>query len=175
MAQFAMRETKERRSSYGNVEELMKRERSRNWGREKRREEMRKMKEEVKKGIRGRVSEKMEKVRKEFRESEKRWIEEREELKRRIKGLEGKIERLGNGDIGEREGNKAVIRGENRATRAPRDMLFLPQYRTELYKRSFRLTSARFWNGFFQSIRSATTLADFKQRLYSYLLACASS
>ncbi|KAL6420425.1 hypothetical protein ACFW04_014432 [Cataglyphis niger] len=58
----------------------------------------------------------------------------------------------------------------NRATRAPRDMLFLPQCRTELYKQSFRLISARFWNGLSQSIRSATTLADFKQKLY-----CASS
>ncbi|KAL6419558.1 hypothetical protein ACFW04_013759 [Cataglyphis niger] len=36
-----------------------------------------------------------------------------------------------------------------------------------------RLTSARFWNGLSQSIRSATTLADFKQILYSHLLDCA--
>ncbi|KAL6419789.1 hypothetical protein ACFW04_011192 [Cataglyphis niger] len=65
----------------------------------------------------------------------------------------------------------------DRATepRAPRDMLFLPQCRTELYKQSFRLTSARFWNSLPQSIQSATTLADFKQKLYSQLLVCASS
>ncbi|KAL6420507.1 hypothetical protein ACFW04_013842 [Cataglyphis niger] len=77
------------------------------------REEMRNMKEEVKEGIKERVSEEMEKVRKEFRESEKRWMEEREELKRRIKRLEGKIEKLGNGDIGKREENRAVNRGES--------------------------------------------------------------
>ncbi|KAL6418196.1 hypothetical protein ACFW04_012285 [Cataglyphis niger] len=73
------------------------------------------MKQEVKEGIRERVSKEMEKVRKEFRESEKRWMEEREELKRRIKGLKGKIKRLGNGDIGEREGNRTVNRGESEA------------------------------------------------------------
>ncbi|KAL6431940.1 hypothetical protein ACFW04_007397 [Cataglyphis niger] len=61
------------------------------------------MKEEAKEGIREGVNEEIEKVRKEFRESEKRWMEEREELKRRVKGLEEKMERLGNGDIGERE------------------------------------------------------------------------
>ncbi|KAL6418566.1 hypothetical protein ACFW04_012003 [Cataglyphis niger] len=63
----------------------------------------------------------------------------------------------------------------DRTTRAPRDMLFLPQCKTELYKRSFRLTSAGFWNGLSQSIRSATILADFKQSVYSHLLACFSS
>ncbi|KAL6448033.1 hypothetical protein ACFW04_000224 [Cataglyphis niger] len=63
----------------------------------------------------------------------------------------------------------------DRATRASRDTLFLPQCRTELYKHSFRLTSARFWNGLSQSIWSAMILADFKQRFYSHLLACASS
>ncbi|KAL6433513.1 hypothetical protein ACFW04_006543 [Cataglyphis niger] len=69
------------------------------------------MKEEVKEGIRERVSEKMDKVRKEFRESEKRWVEEREEFNRRIKELEEKMERLGNGDTGKREGNKMVNGG----------------------------------------------------------------
>ncbi|KAL6419614.1 hypothetical protein ACFW04_013702 [Cataglyphis niger] len=49
-------------------------------------EEMKNMKEEVKEGIRERVSEEMDKVRKEFRESEKRWVEEKEEFNRRIKG-----------------------------------------------------------------------------------------
>ncbi|KAL6418604.1 hypothetical protein ACFW04_011964 [Cataglyphis niger] len=54
--------------------------------------------------------------------------------------------------------------------------LFLLQCRTELYKRSFKpIVSARFWNGFPQSIRNATIMADFKQRLYSQLLVCASS
>ncbi|KAL6420233.1 hypothetical protein ACFW04_014603 [Cataglyphis niger] len=57
----------------------------------------------------------MEKVRKEFRESEKKWMEKREELKRRIKGLEGKIERLWNGNIGERKGNRAGKWGESEA------------------------------------------------------------
>ncbi|XP_050449694.1 uncharacterized protein LOC126850592 [Cataglyphis hispanica] len=65
------------------------------------------------------------------------------------------------------------IATSDRATRAPRDGLFLPLCRTELFKRSFRLTSARFWNGLPQSIRSAATLADFKQKLYSRLLVCA--
>ncbi|KAL6416607.1 hypothetical protein ACFW04_011364 [Cataglyphis niger] len=139
-----MKETRERRGSCGNVEELMKRKREeselgkgeeevlrnrkksgigkdaelrqvegeeelfymrKNWKSEieevmndmarelKRwwREEMKNMKEKVKEGIRERVSEEMDKVRKEFRKSEKRWMEEREEL--------------GNGDTGKREGN----------------------------------------------------------------------
>ncbi|KAL6419286.1 hypothetical protein ACFW04_011474 [Cataglyphis niger] len=62
----------------------------------------------------------------------------------------------------------------DRATRAPKNMLFLPQCRTELYKRSFRLTSTRFWNDLSQFIQSATTLADLNKR-YSHLFACASS
>ncbi|KAL6421127.1 hypothetical protein ACFW04_014122 [Cataglyphis niger] len=167
MTQFAMKEAKERRGSYGNIEELMKRKREeselgkgeeevlrrkksgigkdaelrrvegerelhhmmKNWKSEVEevmkkmvrslkgwwRKEMRNMKEEVKEGIRERVSEETEKVRKEFRKSEKKWMEEREELKRRIKELEGKIERLGNGDIGERKGNRTVNRGESEA------------------------------------------------------------
>ncbi|KAL6417578.1 hypothetical protein ACFW04_012649 [Cataglyphis niger] len=68
------------------------------------------MKEKVKERIRERVSEEMEKVRKEFRESEKRWMEEREELKRRIKGL-------GNGDTGKREGNMVNGREGSEAIR----------------------------------------------------------
>ncbi|KAL6417693.1 hypothetical protein ACFW04_012575 [Cataglyphis niger] len=164
MAQFAMKETRERRGSCGNVEELMKRKREeselgkgeekvlrnrkksgigkdaelrqvegegelfymrKNWKAEIEevmsdmtrelkgwwREEMKNMKEEVKEGIRERVSEEMDKVRKEFRESEKRWVEEREEFNRRIKGLEEKMERLGIGDTGKREGNKMVNGG----------------------------------------------------------------
>ncbi|KAL6418757.1 hypothetical protein ACFW04_011804 [Cataglyphis niger] len=75
------------------------------------REEIRKMKEQVKEGIRKRLSEEIEKIRREFKESEKRWREEREELKSRIKGLEGKIERLENCDIGEGKEIKAVSRG----------------------------------------------------------------
>ncbi|KAL6419328.1 hypothetical protein ACFW04_013912 [Cataglyphis niger] len=163
-----MKETRERRGSYGNIEELMKRKREeselgkreeealrskkkssigkdaelgrvegegeifhmrKNWKSEVEkimnemvrglkgwwREEMRNMKEEVKERIREGVSEEIEKVRKEFRESEKRWMEEREELKRRVKGLEEKMERLGNGDFGEKEENRVVNRGENKA------------------------------------------------------------
>ncbi|KAL6416560.1 hypothetical protein ACFW04_013367 [Cataglyphis niger] len=166
MAQFAMKETRERRGSCGNVEELMKRKREeselgkgeeevlrdrkksgigkdaelrqvegegellymrKNWkaemgeimsdmARELKgwwREEMKNMKEEVKEGIRERVSEEMDKVRKELRESEKRWVEEREEFNRRIKGLEEKMERLG--DTGRREGNKMVNGGGSEA------------------------------------------------------------
>ncbi|KAL6417393.1 hypothetical protein ACFW04_012785 [Cataglyphis niger] len=79
------------------------------------REEMKNMKEEVKEGIRERVSEEMDKVRKEFRESEKRWVEEREKFNRRIKGLEEKMERLGIGDTGKREGNKMVNGGGSEA------------------------------------------------------------
>ncbi|KAL6419274.1 hypothetical protein ACFW04_014003 [Cataglyphis niger] len=54
-----------------------------------------------------------------------------------------------------------MITTTDRATRSPRYMLFLSQCRTELYKRSFRLTSARFRNGLSQSIRSATTDSRF--------------
>ncbi|KAL6423099.1 hypothetical protein ACFW04_010530 [Cataglyphis niger] len=63
----------------------------------------------------------------------------------------------------------------DRAIKTPRDMLSLPQCRPELYKRFFILTLARFWNGLSQSIRSVTILADFKQKLFSQLLVCASS
>ncbi|KAL6421075.1 hypothetical protein ACFW04_013599 [Cataglyphis niger] len=44
-------------------------------------------------------------------------MEEREELKRHVKELEEKMERLGNGDIGEREENRVVNRGESKAIR----------------------------------------------------------
>ncbi|KAL6418607.1 hypothetical protein ACFW04_011953 [Cataglyphis niger] len=53
-----------------------------------------------------------------------------------------------------------------------RDVLFLPQCRTELYKCSFRFTLARFWNDLSQSIRSATTLSNFKQRLFAFARLC---
>ncbi|KAL6421446.1 hypothetical protein ACFW04_013901 [Cataglyphis niger] len=194
-----MKEGKERRSSYGNVEELSKRKREdpglrkgeedvfknrkksglmkdaelgwieregelqhsmKSW---KWREEIKKMKEDVKEGIREqeeRVSEEIEKVRKEFRESEKNGRKKKKKTKQPS---------LLHSNF------NCKIATSNRATRAPRDILFLPQCRTELYKRSFRFTSARFWNGLSQSTWNATTLADFKQKLYLQLLVCASS
>lgn len=62
----------------------------------------------------------------------------------------------------------------DRVTRAPKDILIQPQCRTELFKRSFRLSSARLWNGLPSSIRNARTLTDFK-RFFAHLLVCASS
>ncbi|CAL1672140.1 unnamed protein product [Lasius platythorax] len=61
------------------------------------REEIRMMKEEVKEGIKeqGRLMrEEIEKLRKEFREGERKWREEKEEMRNYIKGLEGKLEKL---------------------------------------------------------------------------------
>ncbi|KAL6416732.1 hypothetical protein ACFW04_013190 [Cataglyphis niger] len=73
------------------------------------REEMKNMKEEVKEGIRERVSEEMDKVRKEFRESEKRWVEEREEFNRRIKGLKKGEQRVAVEELFDSIGIKAEI------------------------------------------------------------------
>lgn len=58
----------------------------------------------------------------------------------------------------------------DRTTRAPRDTLLQPHCRTELFKRSFRVTSIRMWNDLPSSIKEAKTLAEFKNRLYAHLL-----
>lgn len=59
----------------------------------------------------------------------------------------------------------------DRATRAPAGNLIQPHCRTEMYRRSYRLTSIKFWNGFLKDIRNAKTLEDFKSKLYAHLLA----
>ena len=58
----------------------------------------------------------------------------------------------------------------DRATRTPRGMLFRPQCRTELFKRSFWNTSIELWNGLPANIRDAKTLTEFKNRFYVHLL-----
>jgi len=60
--------------------------------------------------------------------------------------------------------------GTSRATRASNDTLILPQCRTEFYKRSFICTAAEFWNRLPPSIRNATSLNEFRGRLFEYLL-----
>src|SRR5436309_1390775 len=57
-----------------------------------------------------------------------------------------------------------------RSTRAPLDTLIQPQCRTELFKRSFRISSIKLWNGLSSSVREAKSLPVFKQRLYAHLL-----
>ena len=58
-----------------------------------------------------------------------------------------------------------------RRTRISTDGLTVPYCRTEIFNRSFRVHAARFWNRLQPDIRNAKTLADFKQRLFAYLLA----
>ncbi|EZA50915.1 hypothetical protein X777_10742 [Ooceraea biroi] len=68
------------------------------------REELIKMKGEIKEGIReqGRwMKEEMEEIRKEFKRMEIRWLQEREELKGEIKGLKEKVGKL-EGDLREK-------------------------------------------------------------------------
>lgn len=57
-----------------------------------------------------------------------------------------------------------------RQTRAAIDTLIQPQCRTELFKRSFRIVSIRLWNCLPLSVREATSLTVFKQKLYAHLL-----
>ncbi|XP_029680221.1 uncharacterized protein LOC115245867 [Formica exsecta] len=67
--------------------------------------------------------------------------------------------------------NQRVLTSD-RATRVSNNTLIQPQCRTELFKRSFRVTSVRLWNGLPLSIKNAKTLNDFKQRLYTHSLVC---
>lgn len=62
-----------------------------------------------------------------------------------------------------------------RTTRAPYDALVLPNCRTELFKRSFRLSATRLWNDLPSCIRDSRTLNGFKQKLYDYLLTTSST
>lgn len=62
------------------------------------------------------------------------------------------------------------VHESNRTTRAPADSLFQPLCRTELFRRSFRLTAIRLRNGLPSSFQNAKTLAAFKQKLYAHLL-----
>lgn len=165
MAQSAAKEAKERRGSYGNIEEMLKRKRGdqgegkeeeesfrsvkktigvlkdpvlgrlggegemqeiiKSWRNEMEdlvremrsmkgwKEEIRNMKEEVKEGIKEQgkmMREEVEELRREFGEREKRWLEEREELRWSIKMMERKIEKLEKRGIGEAEGSKALRR-----------------------------------------------------------------
>lgn len=65
-----------------------------------------------------------------------------------------------------------VFRAERigRITRAESNSLIIPQCRTELFKRSFRFVASKFWNGLPMRIRDARTAAEFKRRLYDFLL-----
>lgn len=66
----------------------------------------------------------------------------------------------------------------DRATRASRGNLYQPNCRTELFKRSFKITSISLWNSLpcmcnsTSSIRGAKTLVEFKSRLYKHLISC---
>ncbi|XP_029678543.1 uncharacterized protein PF11_0207-like [Formica exsecta] len=86
--------------------------------------------------------------------------------------------RIGKGGKGEKSTRQPTVLFSNfnfrilsRETRASEDMLILPPCRTELYNRSFRMSSARLWNGLTPELRYARTLPDFKHKLYTYLLA----
>ncbi|XP_071627193.1 uncharacterized protein [Temnothorax longispinosus] len=57
-----------------------------------------------------------------------------------------------------------------REIKAPLGTLILPQCRTEFYKRSFCSSAAELWNGILPDIRNASSLPDFKSKLYNHLL-----
>jgi len=56
-----------------------------------------------------------------------------------------------------------------RTTRAPNDTLMLPICRTECYRRSFRCSAAEQWNSLPPDIRHASSLHDFKSKMFDYL------
>ncbi|XP_050452218.1 uncharacterized protein LOC126851925 [Cataglyphis hispanica] len=70
--------------------------------------------------------------------------------------------------------NHRVLESD-RASRFSGDTLIQPQCRTELFKRSFRITSVRLWNGLPFSIKNAKTITKFKEELYAHLLGLSSS
>ena len=58
----------------------------------------------------------------------------------------------------------------SRTTRVSSDILSLPQCRTELYRRSFSYTAAKFWNNLPSDVRDAPSSANFRCKLYAHLL-----
>ena len=67
--------------------------------------------------------------------------------------------------------NNLTFRSETDGRDTRNSMYFItPQCRIELFKRSFRSSSCRLWNGLPQFIRDADSMAVFKERFYVFLM-----